>query len=683
VTRHPFPPETSHEHDIEIMVEALASTIDGPAFYVSAPITSGQRAVDHLRSGEAPTIQAIEANLAYARPIVKKLRSSVEATVIDPTAVGTIDGWSQPDYYVFWKRVMERYVDTVVFVDGWQYSNGCSFEFMVATRLGMRTLDESLERLDVATGHRLICDAIAELKPMSVQTQFLESVAAELGAMTSSEAATIRERTLSGDVASMSNTRANANPTVSVISSPSNGIDIETGLHLKDLVLDRLAEHANVAQFVSFGLDGRQRFSRIRGHSPNHEFASIEGAIGTLLRQTPDGSVNVRSFHPDKPRSREFIYGIVSSFEAAQHVHRLAADGLYTIVNETIDIHDGGVSGVSYGGILEFAPGDTPRCVEKPGTLSLPRDEAIRLIETVYGFSPSLGYESNLRVEFSIHPVRRGFEHDHTIVWELEDAGPVEFNAEATWPNRFSRFVGDKAFGLLMADVLLGLPVPRLTVFARRLPPFSFGQPTGTGETWIRTCPREQAPGKYTTSFGWQDPFALMASEDPGGESIASVLAQEGVAPMYSGAAMASASGQLIVEGVEGRGDAFMQGLAVAAQLPDHVIKSVGETYEQASEWFGPVRLEWVFDGQRIWVVQMHSGATLSSGRTIYPGDADTFHTFDVTLGLEELRNLVDRVAGTGDGILLVGEVGITSHFGDVLREAEIPSRIQTPGVDA
>jgi hypothetical protein len=35
---------------------------------------------------------------------------------------------------------------------------------------------------------------------------------------------------------------------------------------------------------------------------------------------------------------------------------------------------------------------------------------------------------------------------------------------------------------------------------------------------------------------GWHDPFALLEKEDPSGSEIASVLAQEGVDAVYSGA---------------------------------------------------------------------------------------------------------------------------------------------------
>jgi len=96
-------------------------------------------------------------------------------------------------------------------------------------------------------------------------------------------------------------------------------------------------------------------------------------------------------------------------------------------------------------------------------------------------------YSSNVRVEFSIHPLRRGFRREHTIIWELEDVGEVHTETEVVWPNNFSRYIGDKAYGPLIAD-LLGLPVPKSTVFGRNVAPFRFGCETGSSEVWVRTA---------------------------------------------------------------------------------------------------------------------------------------------------------------------------------------------------
>lgn len=446
--------------------------------------------------------------------------------------------------------------------------------------------------------------------------------------------------------------------------------------HFKDAILDDLAERANVAQFVSFG-PGQEpllRFARVHGWSPEGA-SSVEDAVENLLFSSVERSVNVRSFEPGQPKSHDFLYGLTDPEAVASSVRRLAGRGLYTIINETVDVNDGGVSGVAFAGVLEFAPGDTPRCVEKPGTAAFPLEVGRRLLETVYHVRPALDFESEVRVEFSIHPLKRGFRHEHTIIWETERIEPLKLPVTITWPNRFSRFLGDKAFGLLVADAV-GLAVPATAVVARRVAPFTFGRPTGSGEFWIRTCPVEQAPGRFTTRRGWLDPFELLAEEDPAGVVITSVLSQEGVEAAFSGAAVAGESGAVVVEGVAGFGEAFMQGNVPPQPLPAPVVEAVRATYDAAAEWLGPVRFEWVHDGTSVWIVQLHHGATHTSGRTVHPGTAAVEHYFPVEQGLEALRELIGQIE-PGEGIVLLGNVGVTSHFGDVLRRAHIPSRIE------
>jgi hypothetical protein len=335
------------------------------------------------------------------------------------------------------------------------------------------------------------------------------------------------------------------------------------------------------------------------------------------------------------------------------------------------------VSGVALGDVIEVAPGDTPRAVEKPGTVSFSREMGLRLLEKVYHFRPALDFAPSLRVEFSIHPLRRGFRHDHTIVWELEQVGITHSTAETRWPNKFSRFIGDKAFGLLVAD-MLGLPVPATTVFARHLAPFTFGRETGTGETWIRTCPVVQDPGHYTTQRGWLDPFKLMHEEDPEATNIASVIAQEGIDAAYSGSLIVQADGEARIEGTRGYGDKFMVGQVNLSPLPEETLEDVRRLYEEAARHLGPVRMEWVYDKNgRTWIVQLHRGKTSSQGLVIHKGEASFYHRFDVADGIDELRKLIATVEGRGEGIILVGQVGVTSHLGDLLRKAEIPSRVE------
>jgi hypothetical protein len=444
---------------------------------------------------------------------------------------------------------------------------------------------------------------------------------------------------------------------------------------LKDETLSRLATGANVAQFVSFGpgADLPQRHSRLRGHRPDHRFATAADAVAALLALAPGGSVNVRSFRAGAPRGGPFSYGLTHGGDVLAVLRARALDGLHTIANETVDVDDGGVSGVAMGGLVEFAPGDTPRSVERPGTVALGHADAVALLRTVYGFPPDLEGRLDQRVEFSLHPLAAGVRQTHTILWEAEPVAPVRLAKRLTWPNRFSRHLGDKAFGLLVAD-LLGLPVPATTVVARRVAPFRFGRPTGSGEPWLRTCPAEPVPGRFLTRRGWRDPFALLA-EDPSGTAVVAVLAQEGVPARWSGAALPAAGGGLLVEGVPGFGDDFMLARAAPTPLPDQVLADVRRVGGRAASALGPVRLEWAHDGRDAWVLQLQPATVASSGTTIHPGTPSRWHRFDPTLGLERLRDLIAAVA-PGEGIELTGDVGVTSHAGDLLRRSAIPSRL-------
>jgi hypothetical protein len=444
---------------------------------------------------------------------------------------------------------------------------------------------------------------------------------------------------------------------------------------LKDELLSRLAEHANVAQFISFGPGPElpQRHSRLRGLQPDHRFATPEDGIGALLARS-GGSVNVRSFRAGAAGGGPFTYGLTGRDDALRCVRARARAGLHTIANETIDVHDGGVSGVALGGTVEFAPGDTPRAVERPGTVALGRDAALALLGTVYGFPPELPADPGQRVEFSLHPLVAGVRQTHTILWELAPAAPAPLVRRLSWPNHFSRLLGDKTFGLLAAD-LLGLPVPATTVVGRRVAPFRFGRPTGGGEPWLRTCPAEPAPGRFPTRRGWRDPFALLAEEGPAGAEVVAVLAQEGVSARWSGAAVPGDGGGLLVEGVAGFGDEFMLARAAPARLPEPVVDDVRRVGARAAAALGPVRFEWAHDGDQAWVLQLHLAGVAASATTIHPGTASRWHRFDPALGLERLRELIASV-GQGEGIEVAGDIGVTSHAGDLLRRAAVPSRL-------
>jgi hypothetical protein len=625
--------------------------------YLSGPITTGQRFLawweaeghalepgsdDYADSLRDNVIRPNEESLKIAAEI---LRAKGGEPVVEPASL-FVSGWTQADYIALWESFIADHASRILLMDGWEYSAGCAAEFCRAHLEGVPTARIDGTPIVARDGIEAIGRGLARVEAMAVPPAPL---AASLR--------TSRDRL------------QEVLPTVVYV--PGGGTP------RKDASLDRLAELINVAQFVSFEPSRgrpRQAFARVLGETPNRRFKGVREAAEALLERSADNSVNVRSFTPESPLSREFIYGLTSIDEVVAAVARLTAEGLNTIINETVDIKDGGVSGVLMGNVLEFAPDDTPRAVEKPGTASLPLGWGLRLLATVYGFEPDLCVPANSRLEFSLHPRPRGWRNTHTLGWEIAEFESLDLPPRVRWPNRFSRMIGDKVFGLLVAHHI-GLLVPRTTVINRRVAPFTFGQPTGTSETWFRTAPMEQMPGKYTTTRGWSDPFLILASEDPNHRAIASVLGQSGVEPHYSGASIVLQTGERVTEGLRGAGDAFMQGVAPAEALPPEILQSVDRLHADAAE-LGPVRLEWVHDGERPWVVQMHAGATVSAPGILVPGDAKQWVHFDIADGLESLRHVLSNLQ-PNQGLKLLGEVGLTSHIADVIRKARVPARME------
>lgn len=443
---------------------------------------------------------------------------------------------------------------------------------------------------------------------------------------------------------------------------------------LKDEMLDGAARRWNVAQFASFGpgSDPRLRHAHING--AEGVTLELRSAVEGLLARSSSGTVNVRSFTANRPKGNPFHYGLDSVDAVVGSVHKLATQGLFTIVNETIDVHDGGVSGVRLGNLVELAPGGTPRVVEEPGILSMRFGLAEHIVSAVYGTGlPDA--EDGVRVEFSVHPHGVGVHDQRIVVWEVESGQRVPdaaaLDVRPSWPNRFSEHLGDKTFGLLVADAL-GAPVPRTEVLPRSTPPFAFGRSTGYDARWVRTAPRRFAAGRFTTAPRWIDPFQLLAKEDPDGSAIGSVLVQQGVRPRWSGAARFD-GGPIVVEGVAGAGDEFMLGEVSPASLPTDCEQRVVDLCRRLAAELGPIRLEWVDDGKNAWALQLNQLPAVADAALT--GSVVTWLDFDPLDGLDVLRSLIDRASDVGGGVSVTRAVGRTSHVGDLLRQSGVPAR--------
>lgn len=185
-----FPPNSSRQEEIDQFVAVLSSVVDGrTATYLSAPFSSGRRLFELYRAVRIdPTLsnagknrsEVVHRNRAYARELARRLRGRGICVLIDPSGFDDVPDWDQNDYRHFWRRVLEVYVATVVFSTDWEFSNGCAYEFLVATRSGLTMLREDLSPLELGEGVARLRAAICEAKEVGAPTEFLESVLAEL-----------------------------------------------------------------------------------------------------------------------------------------------------------------------------------------------------------------------------------------------------------------------------------------------------------------------------------------------------------------------------------------------------------------------------------------------------------------------------------------------------------------------
>jgi hypothetical protein len=142
--------------DLEtLLVSAIGSVVEPvSAVYCSAPITTGLRFVrwfeqlpNHSDLND-PTVKTefaakvVTPNCQSAQVFANKLRVKLNSPVIDPSRVPAIDGWGQDKWLPFWARVIRTYAHTVAFIDNWEYSAGCVYEFYIATESGRATIDE-------------------------------------------------------------------------------------------------------------------------------------------------------------------------------------------------------------------------------------------------------------------------------------------------------------------------------------------------------------------------------------------------------------------------------------------------------------------------------------------------------------------------------------------------------------
>lgn len=184
----PYERSRSSQEAIDVLLAVIGRCADArhPFSYLSVPLTTG-RAYIELRAREvaagshnsaevkAERQRTVSHNRRRAYETAKRLRAKIVGMVIDPSRFTDVPGWEQPDYHAFWTKVINRYAEEVFFLEGWQYSVGCTIEFSTAVKLGLPTMTTDLAALNALTGLELVRAAVREYVEIGLDPQPLSS----------------------------------------------------------------------------------------------------------------------------------------------------------------------------------------------------------------------------------------------------------------------------------------------------------------------------------------------------------------------------------------------------------------------------------------------------------------------------------------------------------------------------
>lgn len=155
------------------------------AVYCSSELTSGLRAFYEMRKHGVKSSAGLKEKLGrdwfqknifdLNAKLTDDFAASIRRAQTGQTPVITpaplyVKGWEQPEYNGFWKDLIHTRVESVRFNRNWQFSNGCTFEFVEAREARVRTLDVNGKVLTPRAAAELIEEAIRQFVDLDTST---------------------------------------------------------------------------------------------------------------------------------------------------------------------------------------------------------------------------------------------------------------------------------------------------------------------------------------------------------------------------------------------------------------------------------------------------------------------------------------------------------------------------------
>lgn len=155
------------------------------AVYLSTPVTTGDRFYRWVKDGGdpcAPSRSVINENTNFAYSTALQLRDVTKKCVINP-AVFYQESWTQEMYLSFWVEVIKRFASEVWLNTGWEFSNGCTYEYCAAIEAGIPCFAIDGRKMELVQAIELISDAIEKMSLVNMNTANIQKTLEKLRKM--------------------------------------------------------------------------------------------------------------------------------------------------------------------------------------------------------------------------------------------------------------------------------------------------------------------------------------------------------------------------------------------------------------------------------------------------------------------------------------------------------------------
>lgn len=192
------------QEEAEMLLSLLdCIVLDREAVYASSEFTTGRRFYDLCRQYNVRTAEDLKHRLGaeYAHKLLvvnkdegvlfaRKLRELGHSIVLTPNPfhadpLNLKRNWSQGEYLDFWKLVISRKCHAVFFNEGWQFSNGCTFEYYAGLQARVQLFDSYGKPLERTVAIEMIATAIQGLEADGFKVPKLREILAELTSLPS------------------------------------------------------------------------------------------------------------------------------------------------------------------------------------------------------------------------------------------------------------------------------------------------------------------------------------------------------------------------------------------------------------------------------------------------------------------------------------------------------------------